>query len=93
MEKLGLITKTRKSGEKRRVIIKLTEKGEEALRLSANRERLHNVMSSLTEEKMRQLETCLETLRDSAIKELNLFQKKHLPPSQISKYYLDKNPL
>ena len=93
MEKLGLITKTRKSGEKRRVIVKLTEKGEEALRLSANRERLHNVMSSLTEEKMRQLETCLETLRDSAIKELNLFQKKHLPPSQISKYYLDKNIL
>ena len=50
MEKQGLILKTKKSGEKKRVIVTITEKGEESLRLSRNREYLHRVMSSLTDE-------------------------------------------
>lgn len=93
MVKHGLITKINKSNEKKRVIVRLTEKGEKALRFSKNRDYLHKVISSLTEEKKQQLESCLETLRDSAIEELTVTQKKILPPSQISKYYHEKNLL
>jgi DNA-binding MarR family transcriptional regulator len=93
MEKQDLITKTNKSGGKKRVIVRLTEKGVKALELSKNREFLHKVMSSLTEEKKRQLESSLETLRDAAIKELSITQKTIIKPSQISKYYRKKNLL
>ena len=93
MVKQGLITKTNKIGGKRRVIIKLTEKGEEALKLSKNREFLQVVMSSLTDRKKQQLESSLEILRDAAINELSLTQKTIMPPSQISKYYREKNLL
>jgi len=93
MEKQDLITKTNKSGGKKRVIVRLTENGEKALELSKNREFLHKVMSSLTEEKKRQLESSLETLRDAAIKELSITQKTIIKPSQISKYYREKNLL
>jgi DNA-binding MarR family transcriptional regulator len=93
MVKQGLIRKTNKSGGKKRVIVTLTDKGEKALILSKNREYLHKVMSSLTEEKKRQLESALEILRDSAINELSITQKTIMRPSQISKYYRQKNPL
>ncbi len=93
MVKQGLITKTNKTGGKRRVIITLTEKGEEALNLSNDREFLHKVMSSLTDQKKRQLESSLELLRDAAINVLSLTQKTIMPPSQISKYYREKNAL
>ena len=93
MVKQGLIKKTNKSGGKKRVIVTLTEKGEKALLLSGNRKYLHKVMSSLTEEKRRQLESSLEILRDSAINELSITQKTIMRPSQISKYYREKNLL
>lgn len=91
MVKQGLIRKTNKSGGKKRVIVTLTDKGEKALTISKNREYLHKVMSSLTEEKKRQLESALEILRDSAINELSITQKTIMRPSQISKYYRQKN--
>lgn len=91
MVKQSLITKTNKTGGKRRVIITLTEKGEEALELSKNREFLQKVMSSLTDPKKQQLESSLEMLRDAAINELSVTQKTIMPPSQISKYYREKN--
>jgi DNA-binding MarR family transcriptional regulator len=93
MEKEGLIKKTSNSGSKKRVIVTLTEKGEKALALSRNREYLHKIMSSLTEEKKQQVESGLEILRDSAINELSVTQKTILRPSQISKYYRQKNLL
>ena len=93
MVKQGLITKTNNKGGKRRVIITLTEKGEEALEISKNREFLQKVMSSLTDRKKQQLESSLELLRDAAINELSLTQKTIMPPSQISKYYREKNVL
>jgi DNA-binding MarR family transcriptional regulator len=93
MAKQGLIKKTNKTGGKRRVIISLTDKGDKALAFSKNREFLHKVMSSLTEGKKKQLESSLEILRDAAINELSLKQKMIMPPSQISKYYREKNLL
>ena len=93
MEKQGLIRKTNKSGGKKRVIVTLTAKGEKALVLSKNRQYLHRVMSSLTEGKKQQLESALEILRDGAINELSITQKTIMRPSQISKYYRQKNLL
>lgn len=93
MAKQGLIRKTNKLSGNKRVIISLTAKGEKALTLSKNREYLHKVMSSLTEEEKRQLESAMEILRDSAINELSITQKTIMRPSQISKYYRQKNLL
>jgi DNA-binding MarR family transcriptional regulator len=93
MVKQGLIRKTNKSGGKKRVIVTLTPKGEKALSLSRNREYLHKVMSSLNEDKKQQLESSMEILRDSAINELSITQKTIMRPSQISKYYRQKNLL
>jgi DNA-binding MarR family transcriptional regulator len=90
MVKQDLIKKTNKSGGKKRVIVTLTKKGEKALLLSENRTYLHKVMTSLTEEQKRRLESALEIMRDSAVNELSLNQKTILRPSQISKYYREK---
>jgi DNA-binding MarR family transcriptional regulator len=87
MEKQGLITKEKASRGNGRILIKMTEKGKKILQLSKQREHLHNVMSVLNEEKRRQLESLLESLRDRAIEELSVYQKTVLPPSQLSKYY------
>jgi len=93
MAKQGLIRKTNKASGNKRVIVTLTDKGKKALTLSKDREYLHKVMSSLTEEKKRKLESLLEILRDAAINELSITQKTIIRPSQISKYYREKNPL
>jgi DNA-binding MarR family transcriptional regulator len=93
MVKQGLIRKTNKSGGNKRVIVTLTAKGEKALTLSKNREYLHKVMLSLTEEEKGQLESAMEILRDSAVNELSITQKTIMRPSQISKYYRQKNLL
>ena len=93
MEKQGLIRKTNNPGSKKRVIVTLTDKGEKALVLSRKREYLHKIMSSLTEENRHLLESGLEILRDSAVNELSDTQKTILRPSQISKYYRQKNLL
>ncbi len=93
MVKQGLIVKRNQSGGNRRVIVTLTNNGERALALSADREYLHKVMSSLTEGKKRQLESSLEMLRDAAINELSVTQKTVMRPSLISEYYRKKNQL
>jgi DNA-binding MarR family transcriptional regulator len=93
MAKQSLIRKTRKPGGNKRVIVTLTAKGEKALTLSKNREYLHRVVSSLTKGEKRQLESALEILRDNAINELSITQKTIMRPSQISKYYRQKNLL
>jgi DNA-binding MarR family transcriptional regulator len=90
MEKQGLIQKTETSIGKARVHIKLTEKGEQVLKLSIEREYLHKVMSSLPPEKTQQLISCLEILRDNAMNQLALNEKRFVPPSMMSKYLHQK---
>ena len=93
MVKQGLIKKTTNKSSNKRVIVTLTEKGEKALARSKNREYLHKVISSLTDEEKQQLESGLEILRDNAINELSITQKTIMRPSQISRYYRQKNLL
>jgi MarR family transcriptional regulator for hemolysin len=90
MEKQGLLTKTKSLDRRGRVKVKITEKGEEALRLSSERKLLRKVMLCLTPKETKQLESCLELIRDNAINELDLHEKKILPPSKVSKYYHEK---
>ena len=87
MVRQGLITKVKKSDGNRRVIVKMTKKGEKVLQMSKQREHLHNIMSVLSEEKRQQLESLLELLRDSAIEEFSSHRKTVLSPSQLSEYY------
>jgi DNA-binding MarR family transcriptional regulator len=93
MEKQGLITKTKNVTGNGRVKVKLTPKGQGALRLSSERELLCKVMSGLTSEKTGQLESCLELIRDNAINQLDIQEKQIVPPSKVSKHYQKKNTL
>jgi hypothetical protein len=70
--------------------VKLTIKGEEALKLSSEREYLRQVMSVLTAEKLEQLDSCLGLIRDNAITQLDIQEKKIIAPSKVSKYYHNK---
>lgn len=91
MEKQGLITKEKKPEGNRRVLVKMTKKGEKVLQLSRQREHLHRIMSVLSEENGRELECLLELLKDSAIDEFTSYRKTVLPPSQLSKYYEEQD--
>ncbi len=93
MVKQGLITKTKKSSWKKRVIVTLTSKGEKALTYSKDNEYLHKVLSLLTEDKKEQLESLLGIIHDKAMSELTITQKTNVRPSWISSYYRRKNRL
>ncbi|MBI4283820.1 MAG: winged helix DNA-binding protein [Chloroflexi bacterium] len=71
MEKDGLVSKTRVSGKKNEVNIILTEKGEQAYRQSSKRESVKEIMSCLSAEELRQLESTLEKLRVKGLDKLN----------------------
>jgi DNA-binding MarR family transcriptional regulator len=93
MVKKGLITKTKKSSWKKRVIVTLTSEGEKALTYSKDNESIHKVLSSLTEDKKEQLESLLGIIHDKAISELTITDKTNVRPSWISRYYRRKNQL
>jgi DNA-binding MarR family transcriptional regulator len=91
MEKQGLIKKSPASDGRSRISIKLTEKGDKVLKLSSEREYLHRIMSYLTPQKTRELISCLEILRDNAMNQMVLHEKKKLPPSAVSKCFQKKD--
>jgi DNA-binding MarR family transcriptional regulator len=91
MEKQGLITKIKKVIGNGRVKVKLTEKGEESLRLSLEREFLRQVMTGLTPEKTEQLESYLELIRDNAMNLLDIQEKQIVPPSKVSRVVKTRN--
>jgi DNA-binding MarR family transcriptional regulator len=76
MEKDGLVT-TRKDTERKNLVrVSLTKKGEELYRLASKRKSIHRIMSSLSQEELQLLKSCLKKLRDGAIKELETVNKK-----------------
>jgi DNA-binding MarR family transcriptional regulator len=81
MEKEGLVKRVKDLGRKNLVRIAITEKGQQAYRESANRESLHRIMSSLSEEERQQLKSSLLKLRDTALEELRIDTKPPYPPS------------
>ena len=79
MEKGGLVRRVRDLEKKNLVRIEITEKGQQVYNRSAKRTVIHRIMSSLSEEEQRQLDSCLNKLRDRAYKELGLDKKPPWP--------------
>lgn len=80
MEKKGMVRKVKDLDRKNQVRVVLTEKGKQAYDQSTKREAIHQIVSSLSEEERKQLRSCLNTLRDKALKELGIFNKPPFPP-------------
>lgn len=76
MEKDGLVTTSKDTKRKNVVRVALTEKAKEYYKLASKRESIHRIMSSLSQEDMLWLKSCLKKLRDSAIRELETYNKK-----------------
>lgn len=68
MEKKGLIKRSTDPDNRGSLIVRLTDKGESALKQSYTRDSLHGAMSVLAEDEKDRLEEYLVKLRDSAIK-------------------------
>jgi DNA-binding MarR family transcriptional regulator len=72
MERKGLVRKVNDLDRKNLVRVELTEKGQQAYNHASKRAVIHRVISSLSEEEIRQLSFSLEKLRSSAFDELGL---------------------
>ena len=70
MEKSGLVRKVKDLDKKNMVRIALTKKGEQAYSQSEERESIHYIMSSLSEEEQRQLALYLGKIQDKALNRL-----------------------
>ncbi len=71
MEKEGFISKTTGLGKKKNEVhIALTEKGEQAYKVSLTRDSIRGVMSGFTLEERRQLNSLLTRLRNKAVEDL-----------------------
>lgn len=70
MEKKGLISKVRDQERKNIWRIDMTEKGKGVLRQSTKMESIHMVISILSDDELKQLETYLRKIRDNALKQL-----------------------
>ena len=79
MEKAGLVRKTKDPERKNLVRVTLTEKGQQAYYQSTRIESIREIMSSLSKEERQQLSSCLQTLRDKALKGLGMDQKPPFP--------------
>lgn len=79
MEKQGLVTRTKDLEKKNMVRVTLTEKGRQALDLSTERQVIHQIFSSLSEEQRQQLTSCLRVLLDKALDQLGMDRKLPFP--------------
>jgi len=75
MEKDGLVRKLNDLERKNMLRVVMTEKGREAYEKSTARESIHRTMSSLSEDERQLLRSCLERLRNEALKELRVERK------------------
>jgi DNA-binding MarR family transcriptional regulator len=79
MKKKGLLTMTKGHIQKNIITIKLTNKGNEALKQVMVAQSVHNVISSLTEGERKQLGRTLLKLRGAAIKEIGENDDSYFP--------------
>ena len=75
MEKDGLVRKLNDLERKNMLRVVMTEKGREAYEKSTARESIHRIMSSLSQDERQLLRSCLERLRNEALKELRVERK------------------
>lgn len=77
MEHHGLVAKKKPKSGKKPATYMLTQKGQEAYHRSAKRESIHKIMSTLSEEEGKDLESCLRKIQDITFKYLT---KEMKPP-------------
>ena len=70
MEKDGLVIRTKDLPKKNQVRITLTQKGLQASERVLKRASIHKIAACLSDKEQKQLRSYLESLRDSALKEL-----------------------
>jgi len=75
MEKDGLVRKLNDLERKNMLRVVMTEKGREAYEESTARKSIHRMMSSLSEDERQLMRSCLEKLRNEALKELSVERK------------------
>lgn len=81
MEKAGLVKRIRKSNNKNRLSVELTEKGQKAYKLTTTeRESFGRIFSVLSREKREQLKSCLQLIRDKALQESEGMNHPPFPP-------------
>ncbi len=80
MEKQGLVQRIKDLDRKNLVRVVLTEKGRKAYYQVMKRESIHKIMSVLSEEQRQQLRSCLQTLGNAALKELEIAREMPFPP-------------
>jgi len=79
MQKKGLVRKSKDLEWRNLVRVSITEKGKEAYNNSTSIESIHMILSALSEEERQQLRSYLQTLRDRALKEINIDYKLPFP--------------
>ena len=84
MVKNGLVKKGRDPDVKSRKRISLTKKGFQAYERSKFSHSIDKVISVLSEEKHKQLQSCLEILLDAVVKELAFDREKLVLPSSLA---------
>ena len=67
MEKDGLVSKSKGLGKKNQVSVALTEKGRQVFSQSSKRKSIREIISCLSEEERRQLESSLKRLQQKAL--------------------------
>ena len=80
MERDGLITKSRGSGKwNNHIIVELTEKGEQAYRLSLNKGIIQEILSCFSEEEYEIIFSLLKRLRDNALEKTTIAREVPFP--------------
>ena len=79
MENEGLIEKHNDLERRNLLRVSLTEKGKFACTQSEKRESIHNILSCLSEDDMKQLRVLMLRLRNRALEEMNITEKPGLP--------------
>jgi len=79
MEKQGLVIRVRDLRRKNMVRIELTEKGKDIYEHVSKRESMHTIMATLDGDMRKQLETCLEKIRDATFKYLREEEEMPFP--------------
>lgn len=69
LEKRGLIRRIKK--EKGRVVVEMTDEGQQLHQKSNKRDSLHRIMSSLTAEQRKELNDLMQILRNAAVAEIH----------------------
>jgi len=79
MEKKGLVSKTRDSVRGNVVRISITDKGRDVCIRAMGQDFIHKIISTLSDEQRKQLETCLTVLYAEALKELGMEGEPAVP--------------